>query len=202
MKIEAESPVLKNYPVNEHRLGVEPGSPFGAVPIVRLNEEGVFVSRHVLDEEARETLARTGVIYALSTYAPVRLSAVLPDYTLAVYTVEIGDETPRQFDGFDVRTEGGTEEERLAYARTETAEFVASALTLPARVQMLREDMPWMEGAGEGHESAQGLQAAIERRLDGLPYTGQRVELRDAAGVCVRISMAEALAPECASASV
>lgn len=198
MKITAASPVLEGYGVQECSLGHVEGSGFDPLPVVRWDEGGVFLSRHVLDEEARRVVAETGEIYVYhltvnKRFIPVRLSAERPEVPvtrLACYSFAGDGLEPRVFDGFEVRDAGGSEEERLDYARSEAAEEGAAAAQLPARIALLAPGVDWMEGGGEPCASAAALEAAITKRLARLK--GQhRVEVRDARGLVFVFTLAE-----------
>jgi hypothetical protein len=209
-EVKFKSPVLEGYPVREHKLGSVPGAEWDEMSVVRWSEDS-FLSRLVLDEDERRRVAERGELFIFhysigDRFLPLRAQVERPVFTLPVFSVEGVDETPRLFDGFDVRAAGGTEAERLEYAGSEAAEFAAAAVRLPARVALLREGLPWLEGGGEECKAYEKLVSALASRLGSMthgdtrpatPAGPLRLELHDAVGAVVIFSVAEALAPEC-----
>jgi hypothetical protein len=83
--------------------------------------------------------------------------------------------------GLEVLDAGGDEEERLDCARAEAADFIATdvetAGQLPARVQLLSNSLPYLEGGGSSCETRAELVEALKSRLASL-RPGWRIEGR------------------------
>ena len=84
-------------------------------------------------------------------------------------------------DGAEVTEGGGSDEERLDYARVEAADLLAtdveSAGQLPARVALLPDKYPWFEGGGQPCASRVELIDALRTRMAALK-PGWRIEGR------------------------
>lgn len=210
MKIESASPVLPGYPVPESTLGQVPG--FDPMTVVRWDEEGTYLSRLVLDEEARRRVAETGELYVFhgaywGRFLPIRVEAERPDFTLPalrVLRLTMPGATPALCHGLEVTEAGGSERDREDYVVVEACELLLARAALPARAALLRSDLPWMDAGGETCPSREQFSEALLKRLRmALDLGGgKRVEVRDAGGAAFTVTVEERLPGECAGESV
>lgn len=206
MKISAASPVLHGYPVTEFTLGHMPG--FEPMPVVRWDEAGTFLSRLVLDEEARRRVAETGEIYVFhgafeGRFLPIRATPERPEYTLRVLAVSLAGAGTVVCHGLEVSEAGGTERDREDYVAAEAAALLLAArIRLPAHAALLAAHSEWMLKGGQTCATAGELEEALALRLKkALDLIEKRVEVRGADGSVYKADVVEMTPRECAEVS-